>query len=146
MPIIHFFNEDIQYLVRRKTLLRNWILLTIKAEKRKLEEISFILCSDQFLLQINQEFLDHEDYTDIITFQYNESGQKIQGDIYISLERVRENAIKYNQRLLDEIHRIIIHGVLHLIGYQDKSINDKEEMSRKEDYYLSLRTEKLRSY
>ncbi len=117
--------------------VRSWILQTAKLEGFGVGELGFVFCDDAYLNTINVEFLDHDTYTDIITFDYSNQ-DSIAGEIYISLDRVLENAQKYHQELLTEIHRIIIHGVLHLLGYKDKSPQDKEQMNSKEDYYLSL--------
>jgi rRNA maturation RNase YbeY len=111
----------------------------IGEEKKKTGDISFIFCSDEYLLGINQQYLEHDYYTDIITFD-DVSGELISGDIFISVDRVRENAEIYGQSFSDELHRIIIHGVLHLLGYKDKEPDQKEIMTGKEDYYLSVRS------
>lgn len=146
MSSINFLNEDLSYNVVKKKLLRSWILNTIKNEGSTIESINYIFTSDSFLYNLNIEYLNHDTFTDIITFQYNEVGEALQSDIFISIERLRENAKTYKQKLLDEVHRIIIHGTLHLLGYKDKSPSEKEEMTSKEDYYLSLRPNELLSY
>jgi len=146
MPSINFLNEDLSYNVAKKKLLRSWILDTIKNEGKTIEEINYIFTSDSFLYNLNIEYLNHDTLTDIITFQYNEVGEALQSDVFISIERIKENAKAYNQKLLDEVHRIIIHGTLHLLGYKDKTKLQKEEMTSKEDYYLSLRPNELLSY
>lgn len=146
MSSINFLNEDLSYNVVKKKLLRSWILNTIKNEGSTIDSINYIFTSDSFLYNLNIEYLNHDTFTDIITFQYNEVGEAIQSDIFISIERLRENAKTYKQKLLDEVHRIIIHGTLHLLGYKDKSPSEKEEMTSKEDYYLSLRPNELLSY
>lgn len=146
MSSINFLNEDLSYNVVKKKLLRSWILNTIKKEGKKIDSINYVFTSDSFLYKLNIEYLSHDTFTDIISFQYNEEGEDIQSDIFISIERIKENAKTYNQRLLDEVHRIIIHGTLHLLGYKDKSKSQKEEMTSKEDYYLSLRPNELLSY
>lgn len=146
MSSINFLNEDLSYNVVKKKLLRSWILNTIKKEGKKIDSINYIFTSDSFLYKLNIEYLSHDTFTDIISFQYNEEGEDIQSDIFISIERIKENAKTYNQKLLDEVHRIIIHGTLHLLGYKDKSKSQKEEMTSKEDYYLSLRPNELLSY
>ncbi len=143
---INFFFEDIKYRIRNKTLLRTWIHNSIINEGSELEEINYIFSSDKFLLNLNIEYLSHDTFTDIITFQYNEGSTHLHSDIFISIDRVRENSKTYNQRQLDEFHRIMIHGVLHLLGYEDKTKSKKEEMTAKENYYLSLRSEKLKNY
>jgi rRNA maturation RNase YbeY len=101
-------------------------------------ELSYILCSDNKLLEINKKHLDHDYYTDIITFNLSTSFKIIRGEIYISLERVGENAKKMNQTIENELNRVLIHGVLHLMGYQDHTDEDRSEMRAKEDYCLSL--------
>ncbi len=143
---INFFSEDIQYRIRNKKLLRLWVYNCIKEEGSELEEVNYILCSDNFLINLNMEYLSHDTYTDIITFQYNEGVEQLHSDIFISLERIKENAKQFKQRQLDELHRIMIHGVLHLLGYEDKTPVKKQEMTAKENYYLSLRPEKLLKY
>ncbi len=146
MPTINFYLEDASYQLKKKKLIRKWILATISHEKAEIDNISYIFCTDSYLYKLNTEYLNHDTLTDIITFQYNSPDEAIQSDIFISIERVKENAKLYNQRLLDEVHRILIHGTLHLLGYKDKSDNEKAEMTAKENYYLSLRPEDLLNY
>ena len=119
------------------SILRSWIVSTAINEGYTVGELSFTFCDDEYLHAINVEFLDHDTYTDIITFDYS-SDKYLAGEIYISLDRVYENASLFKQKINQEIRRIIIHGVLHLLGYKDKSQEDKAEMTLKEDYYLSL--------
>jgi probable rRNA maturation factor len=139
MPIIQFFEEDIAYKLKNKTAVRQWINETVLAEGFKLKELTYIFCSDDYLLQINQQYLDHDTYTDIITFDNSEKDKVIVGDIFISIDRIRENALKFNITEADELHRVIIHGALHLLGYTDKSAADKQKMTFKEDFYLNKR-------
>ncbi|MFC6103607.1 rRNA maturation RNase YbeY [Olivibacter domesticus] len=139
MPI-NFFSEDIVFTLKNKIAIREWIKNTIHAEGFKTGEISFILCSDEYLLKINVEYLDHDTYTDIITFDNSEEQDVIAGDIFISLERIQENADKFKVLLQDELCRVIIHGILHLCGYADKTPNDKKLMTANENKYLALRT------
>jgi probable rRNA maturation factor len=139
MPAINFFEEDITYKLKHKTALRQWITETIQAEGFKLKELTYIFCSDSYLLQINQKYLNHDTYTDIITFDNSEIEKLIIGDIFISIERVRENALKFNISETDELHRVIIHGALHLLGYTDKTSVTKQKMTQKEDFYLIRR-------
>ena len=117
------------------------VALCIKAiveeELREVGDISFVFCDDNYLLKINSEFLDHDTYTDIITFNYS-VGNELISEIYISIDRVEENAKKYNQTFENEIHRVMIHGVLHLCGYKDKLTEEKQIMRDKENHYLSL--------
>jgi rRNA maturation RNase YbeY len=139
MPLIRFFEEDISYKIKNKLALRQWIAGTIQAEGNKLNELSYIFCSDEYLLQINRQYLDHDTYTDIITFDNSTPGSGITGDIFISIDRIRENALKFNIAETDELHRVIIHGALHLLGYKDKTRAHKKKMTLKEDYYLNKR-------
>jgi probable rRNA maturation factor len=139
MPAISFFEEDILFKLKNKTQVRQWVTDTIVAESFKLKELNYIFCSDTYLLQINQQYLDHDTYTDIVTFDNSEEEGKIISDIFISIERIRENAAKFNVSETDELHRVIIHGALHLLGYKDKSPADKQKMTQKEDFYLSRR-------
>ena len=108
-------------------------------EKHRLRLLNFIFCSDSYLLNINQKYLKHDTYTDIITFDNSDLKQEIVGDIFISLDRIRENAkeLKVNEK--DELHRVMIHGTLHLLGYPDKGKSAKALMTEKEDLYLSKR-------
>jgi probable rRNA maturation factor len=140
MPSISFFEEDISFKLKSKAQVRHWIINTIQAEGFKLKELTYIFCSDNYLLQINQQYLDHDTYTDIITFDNSEGNDIVTGDIFISIDRIRENAAKFNVAEHTELHRVIIHGVLHLLGYKDKSAPDKQKMTEKEDFYLSRRT------
>ena len=136
---IYFFSEDITFTLKDKTLLRNWIHKTIIAEGYTLNSLNFIFCNDAYLLNINQEYLKHDTYTDIITFDNSDIHGEMLGDIFISMERIIENAQQFNVPLRDEIHRVIIHGTLHLLGYKDKNKAEKKRMTEKEDEYLKLR-------
>lgn len=135
---IHFFWEDVSSNLKQKIRLRNWITNTIKEENKRLGELTFIFCSDTYLLSINQEYLNHNTYTDIITFN-NSEDERITGDIFISLERVHENALRFKVSEEDELHRVMIHGTLHLLGYTDKGKDAKALMTSKENYYLLKR-------
>jgi probable rRNA maturation factor len=139
MPAITFHEEDISYKLKNKTAVRKWITDTIIAEGYKLSELTYIFCTDEYLLQINRQYLDHDTYTDIITFDNSEEEGLIVGDIFISIERIRENAAKFNVTEAHELHRVLIHGALHLLGYMDKSPADKKKMTSKEDFYLDKR-------
>jgi len=135
--IINFFTEDISYVLKNKRKIKAWVSETIAAEGYQLDELNFILCSDDYLLRINQEYLDHDTYTDVITFDNSEALKMITGDIFISIDRIRENASLYKHRLQDELCRVMIHGTLHLLGYKDKSKADKTRMTQKENDYLA---------
>jgi rRNA maturation RNase YbeY len=138
MADINFFTEEISFKLPHPRKTSRWIKDSIIKEKKKLESLNFIFCSDEYLRQMNIQYLNHETFTDIVTFDQSEGGSAIQGDIYISIDRVRENAVKFDTSFDKELHRVIIHGVLHLIGYKDKSDKDKLMMRKKEDAYLSL--------
>jgi len=138
-PKIHFFTEDIEFKLKNKTHLKNWIIDSVQTENSFVGELNFIFCSDEYLLKINQEYLNHDTYTDIITFDNSEEEDEISGDIFISAERVTENASQLKIDLQTEFHRVIIHGVLHLIGFLDKTPHDKALMTSKEDQYLNSR-------
>lgn len=139
MAKINFFNEDINYQLKGKIATRKWLVKAISAEQYALEELNFILCSDEYLLRVNRDFLKHDYYTDVITFDNSEEAKTILGDIFISLDRVKENAKLHNVKTIDELSRIMIHGLLHLLGYLDKSKKAKIQMTAKEDFYLELR-------
>ena len=138
MPSITFFYEDIGFRLRSSPLTRAWIRKVIKAENKRLGELNYIFCSDEFLLGINRQYLEHDTLTDIITFDNSEEPDRIEGDIFISIDRVTENANKFNTSFPKELHRVMIHGALHLIGYNDKTPSQKKQMRKKEDSYLSL--------
>ena len=112
--------------------------MIVENNKKEVGEISYIFCSDEQLLEINKEFLNHDYYTDIITFDYCE-GDRLSGDLFISVDSVRENSIEYGTEFSEELNRVIVHGLLHLIGYDDHSDEDIAVMRSKENYYLSLR-------
>jgi len=139
MPRINFFEEDIHIKLKNKTGLKGWIKDTIIAEGYTLNELNYIFCSDQYLLQINQQYLNHDTYTDIVTFDNSEIEKEITGDIFISIDRINDNAEKFATGQLNELHRVIIHGALHLLGYTDKKADTKKIMTGKEDLYLSKR-------
>lgn len=135
---IYFFCEDVEYRLKNKGIIRQWISSTILAEGiKEIEELSFIYCSDEYLLSINQQYLNHDTYTDIITFDNSEIENVLSGDIFISYERVKENASIYKVSTTHEMHRIMIHGVLHLCGYLDETKQEKDKMTEKEDFYLN---------
>ena len=139
MAAILFFSEDISFTLSKPRRTSNWIKLIAKKEKREVLDVSYILCSDSFLLQLNQQYLNHNTLTDIITFDYSEGAKQLEGEIYISIDRVKENAEKFKVPFQDELDRVMIHGVLHLIGYKDKKPADKALMRKKEEASLSLR-------
>src|ERR1700722_7012398 len=140
MPVVNFFEEDITYKLKHKTKVRRWITETINAEGPQLKELNYIFCSDDYLLRVNRQYLNHDTYTDIITFDNSEHEKSIVGDIFISIERIRENAAKFKVAEDEELHRVIIQGALHLLGYGNKTPADKKRMTEKEDFYLRART------
>lgn len=133
---IKFNYEKPSYCFKHVTIIKKWIHQTIKSENCELAFLNVVICSDDFLLPLNKKYLNHDTLTDIITFPF-ESEPIINGVIYISIERVRENAKIYHQTISNELHRIIIHGVLHLCGYGDKTKSQKQEMTKLEDKYLN---------
>lgn len=133
-----FFSEGVRYTPQAKTEIRQWIGTIIRKEGFKPGEINIIFCSDGYLSEINIKYLKHNTLTDIITFDLSEKKGIVQGDIYISIERAKENAAKFRVGREKEVHRLMVHGILHLAGYADKTPADKLEMTAKEDYYLSL--------
>lgn len=133
-----FFTEDRNYRLIQKSLVREWLQQAVEDHQRSVREINYIFCSDHYLHSINKRFLRHDTFTDIITFDYAESTE-IRADVYISVDRARENAVTYSVLVVDEIHRLLIHGLLHLLGYADKTKEEKAVMRTKEEYYLSLR-------
>lgn len=136
---IKFFNEDISYQLRQRSEIRTWLNSIAKKEKYSILELNYIFCSDEYLLQMNKDFLDHDYYTDIITFDNSEVKGKIEGDIFISIDRVKDNAQLQKSTIKDELHRVLVHGLLHLTGYKDKTSKEQEMMRKKEDASLSLR-------
>lgn len=134
---ITFNTQGTDFSLKKKAALKNWIAAVAKKEKRTCGNISYIFCSDEELLKINIQYLNHKTLTDIITFDYTEE-DKIAGDIFISVERVEENAEKYKVDFENELHRVMIHGILHLCGYKDKTPKDEKLMRKKEDEALAL--------
>jgi probable rRNA maturation factor len=139
MASIHFFSQDLPFKLPKPRKVSNWIKSTIASEEGQLNQLNFVFCSDEALLKLNIEYLNHTTLTDIITFNTSDDPAWIEGEIYISIDRVRENAERLENTFIDELHRVIIHGVLHLLGYGDKTVAEKKQMRKKEDAYLSLR-------
>ncbi len=134
---IYFFKSGVRFRFLNKIAISNWIKTVIADSNKTLGTVNFIFCTDHFLLGINKQYLKHDYFTDIITFDYTE-GRIINGEIYISIDRVKENAEVEGERLGVELSRVIIHGVLHLLGHSDKTIRQKKQMRKKEDACLSL--------
>ncbi|MFN3377968.1 MAG: rRNA maturation RNase YbeY [Runella zeae] len=135
--MIQFFNEDIDFKVPQSRITKKWLLNIIEAEGFHLNQLNYIFCSDEYLLKINQEYLEHDFYTDIITFDNSEEDNHIEGDIFISIDRVRENASTLQKKFEEELRRVLAHGVLHLVGYDDLEDEQELQMRAKEDHYLS---------
>lgn len=133
---IEFFFQKKPVFLPNRTALKKFIVSMMKKEGRKLESLSFVFCSDQYLLGINNDFLSHNYYTDIISFDLSGPDNPLQGEIYISVDRVRDNAKTLKQSFRSELHRVIFHGVLHFCGYGDKKPAEVKEMRTREDYYL----------
>lgn len=135
--MISYFTEDVVFKFKNKRLNNKWLTLVAESEVKRIGDISIIFCSDSYILDINIRYLHHDYFTDIITFDYTE-GDRLSGDLFISLDTVRANAAEYGSDFETELNRVMVHGVLHLIGYDDHSSADKKLMREKEDYYLSL--------
>ena len=134
--MIQFFFENIDE-IPISTATISWLEDVIKTENKKLGEINYILCDDEYLLKVNQDFLDHDYYTDIITFDYVK-GKTISGDIFVSLPRISDNAKTLVKNFNSEFHRVLAHGILHLMGYKDKTEEEITVMRQKEDFYLNV--------
>ncbi len=133
------FHSETSFNIKNKSIYKKWIKVCIRSQKKKIGAINYIFCDNAYLLKINQEYLNHDTYTDIISFDYSDE-TKLSGDIFISIESVKQNAETFSSSFKNELDRVLIHGILHFIGFKDKSKEDKKEMRRQEDYYLSLRT------
>ena len=131
------FNSETSFTLKNQKKLADWISNVVLSEDFEVGEINYIFCDDIYLHKINQEFLKHDTYTDIISFDYT-LGKEVGGDIFISIERVLENAEKFNEVFENELHRVMIHGVLHFMGYKDKTKKDKILMRTKENEKISI--------
>ena len=136
--VVNFFFQEKQITLSNRNRLKLFIKGLFKAEKKHLGSINYVFCSDKALLDINQRFLKHNYYTDIITFNLSNDPAVIEGEIYISVDRVRENAQNLGITLKEELHRVIFHGALHLCRYKDKTAQEKNKMTKTEDKYLGL--------
>lgn len=135
--MIGFYNEDVSFNLKGKTLLRQWIKRVVEAYGFKAGNLSYVFCSDEKILEVNRQFLQHDYYTDIITFDYDE-GDRVCGDMYISVDTVRSNAEQYAPSFEREMCRVIIHGVLHLCGLKDKEPDDEKKMRAAEEEALAM--------
>lgn len=135
---ILFFEEDIKFSLNQKNKYKKWLKEVADRENYKIKELNYIFCSDEYLYQINQQYLNHHTYTDIITFDNSEEAKLIEGDVFISIERIKENALREKNSFEKEMLRVMSHGLLHLMGYKDKNPKDKILMSQREDESISL--------
>jgi len=140
MASVHFFSDGIDFKLLHPRKTSTWVKRAIVNEKRILSSLNVIFVSDTYLLTLNVNYLNHKTLTDIITFDYGSDPKHLSGEIYISIERVRENASKLKIGFDEELHRVILHGVLHLIGYNDKKPAERSQIRKKEEAYLSLRS------
>ncbi|GAB3542123.1 rRNA maturation RNase YbeY [Pontibacter brevis] len=136
---IEFFSEDIEFELNNPEQVSEWIATVIEHHEQELSNLTYVFCSDEYLHQMNVEYLDHDTLTDIITFNNADEEGIIEGDIFISVDRVRDNSADMGTSFEDELHRVIIHGVLHLIGFGDKTEEEEALMRKQEDSSLSLR-------
>ena len=136
---IEYLTEDFDFTLPNQEEVSTWLHQIITEHKFELENLTYVFCSDEYLLNLNQEYLNHDTLTDIITFNNADEKGIIESDIFISIPRVQENAEQLIISFPDELHRVMVHGVLHLLGYDDRSADLKQQMRDKEDYYLSLR-------
>lgn len=136
--MIRYFNEDIKFDFRQRLSNNRWLKFVAGSELKTLGNVNIIFCSDNYILDVNMQYLQHDYFTDIITFDYCE-GKVLSGDLFISIDSVRENASFFGTEFKDELNRVIVHGLLHLIGYDDHFEEDIKVMRSKEDYYLSFR-------
>ena len=137
LSMIRFFSNEISFNLSSKNIVKEWIKRVVTSYGYKLGDVNVIFCSDEYLLQINKDYLNHNYYTDIITFDYSEEG-RIAGELYISIDTVLANAAEYNQERAAELLRVIIHGFLHLMQFNDQTPEEEAEMHSKEDAALSL--------
>ena len=135
--VVDFLSEDVDFYLSDATAVTQWIYAVVEREQSRISQLDFIFCSDNYLHRINVEYLNHDTLTDIITFPYADP-PLIKGDIFISIDRIRDNANHLQIPFLEELYRVIIHGVLHLCGYGDKSPEQKKQMTQKEDEALQL--------
>ena len=136
--MISYFTEDIKFVLKGKLLNNRWLKMVVGSEIKRLGDLSIIFCSDNYILDINLRYLQHDYFTDIITFDYCE-GDTVSGDLFISIDSVRENAVFYGATFEDELDRVMVHGVLHLLGYDDHTPEDIAVMREKENYYVKLK-------
>ncbi len=134
---IHFFTEKNSFQPLLPTVLKTWIEKCVKISKRDLSNLTYIFCSDRYLYKLNKKYLQHNTLTDVITFDYTQGTRMIVADVYISIERVQENANNFKVPFYEELSRVLIHALLHMVGYNDKTPKEKQQMRNKENEYLS---------
>jgi rRNA maturation RNase YbeY len=139
---ITYFKEEVEFGLPNESKLSEWLEKMAKSENKEISQMTFIFCNDEYILNINKQFLNHDFYTDIITFPYKQ-GKEIESDIFISIERIRENAVTFNTTFELELLRVMAHGLLHLMGYLDKTENEKKEMRTQENKAINLFKEEL---
>ena len=135
--MIKYFSEGVNFEFKEKLAARRWLRFTAEAESKRIGDVNIIFCSDPYILDVNIKYLGHDYFTDIITFDYVE-GDTLSGDLFISVDSVKENASFYGAEFPVELRRVMVHGLLHLIGYDDHTPEEQKIMRSKEDYYLSL--------
>ena len=135
---IYFFSEDCDFTLDHQLQHKKWIHSIIENNNASLENINYIFCSDDYLLEVNKKYLDHDFYTDIISFPYSEKPKPIQGDIFVSVDRVKENAKNLDLGFEEELRRVLAHGLLHFLGYKDKTEDESKEMREKEEEAIAL--------
>ena len=136
--MISYFTEDVKFVLKGKLLNNRWLKMVVESEVKRLGDLSIIFCSDPYILDVNLRYLQHDYFTDIITFDYCE-GDTISGDLFISIDSVRENALYYGASFEDELDRVMVHGVLHLLGYDDHTPEETAVMREKEYYYVNIK-------
>ncbi|RDB03790.1 rRNA maturation RNase YbeY [Runella aurantiaca] len=136
--MIQFFIEDVDFKVPQPRKTKSWLQSIIKAEGFMLNQLNYIFCSDEYLLNVNRQYLEHDFYTDIITFDNSEEEAVVEGDIFISIDRVKDNAQELKKPFEEELRRVLAHGILHLVGYDDHEDEQEQEMRAKEDFYLTI--------
>ncbi|MGM9736913.1 MAG: rRNA maturation RNase YbeY [Candidatus Cryptobacteroides sp.] len=136
--MISYYFQDIDFKFNKRRLNNQWLRMVAESEIRRIGDVNIIFCSDNYILDVNLKYLQHDYFTDIITFDYSEKNI-LSGDLFISIDSVRENSVLYNSDFDEELHRVIVHGILHLIGYDDHTDEEQKVMRQKENYYLDMR-------
>lgn len=136
MQRVHFYNNDREPILKERKKLKSFIVELFSHEKKGIGSLTYIFCSDEYLLNINNEFLKHDFYTDVVTFDLSANKNETIGEVYISIDRVKDNAKKMNEVFNRELHRVLFHAALHLCGYNDKKAIERKKMKLKEEFYL----------